>query len=120
MKAAQDELASPAGVAGKAVSTVPADAHALPRFPLRDVSSNRVDQSGNFVARNAWVLQPGKARLFYDGVTVADAAGLYLNSHLGSARFWYRALDDFKVSTRFADLCGFHSCDPFWKSGNMK
>jgi len=58
---AEDELASTAGVAGEAMSAVPAYAHALAGFPLRDVCANRIDPAGDFMARDARILQSGKA-----------------------------------------------------------
>ena len=108
LELAKNEMAATAGVALEAVSAMPAHAHTLAGFPLRDVSPNRVDASGDLMARNARILQSGKARLFYDNVAVADAAGLNLDPYLGAAGFRNRALHHFEVSTWFADLYGFH------------
>ena len=118
LELAENEMAAPAGIAGEAMSAMPADADALAGLPLRDVGANRVDASGNLMAGNARVLQSGKARLLYDGVAVADAAGFNLDPNLGAARLRNRTFDDFEVSTGFADLCGFH--DFFLRSTVMR
>jgi len=57
---AENEMAPATRVTLKTVSAVPADAHSLSGFPLRDVRPNRVDTPGNLVARNARILQSGK------------------------------------------------------------
>jgi hypothetical protein len=108
-KLAENELTAAAGIADKAVSAMPADTHALAGLPLRYIGANHVDAPGNLVARNARVLQPGKSRLLDDGIAVTDTAGFYFDPDLGAARLRDRTLNDFEVSTRFADLCGFHN-----------
>ena len=99
LKPAQNEMAATARVAGETVPAVPADANSLAGLPLRDVSPDRVDASGNFVAGNTRVLQSGESGLLYDGVAVADAAGFHLDPYLGAARLRNWSLHDFKVST---------------------
>jgi hypothetical protein len=108
LELAKNEMAAAAGIALEAVPAVPSHTHPLARFPLRDVSSNRIDAPGDFVARNPRVLQSRESRLLHDGVAVANSAGFNLDPDLGVARLGNRALDDFEVSTRFADLCDFH------------
>ena len=50
-KLAEDEMAAAAGVAFEAMSAMPADAHPLARLPLCDVGADRIDPSGNLMAR---------------------------------------------------------------------
>jgi hypothetical protein len=97
---------------------MPAHAHALARFPLRDIIADGVDASRNLVARHPRVLQSWKARLLHDGITVTDAAGLYLDSDLRPPGLWNGAFHYFEISTRFADLRDFH--DPSSTFSNCK
>ena len=110
-------MAPPAGIAGKAVSAMPADAYTLSRLPLRNVCSNRVDASGDFVARNTRILQSGETRFFYDSVTVAHAAGFHFDPNLSATGFRNWTVYDFKVSAGFVDLNNFH--DFFLKSAEI-
>src|SRR5678816_638871 len=57
---------------------------------------------------------PGKP----DGITVTDAAGLYLDSDLRPPGLWNGAFHYFEISTRFADLRDFH--DPSSTFSNCK
>jgi hypothetical protein len=75
---------------------------------LGNVLSHSVDASGNFVAGNARVLQPGEAGLLDHHVAVADAAGLDLDPYLGATGLRNRTLNYFPISAWFADLCRFH------------
>jgi hypothetical protein len=90
------------------VSAVPADADALAWLPLRNVGPDRVDLSGNFMSRDSRILQSWKARLFYDGVTMAHTASFHFDPHLSAFGFRDRAFHYFEVSTWFADLNCFH------------
>src|SRR6185295_4620989 len=89
-----------------------------PGFHCVTSSPTAVDASGNLVARNPRVLQSGKARLLHDGITVTDAAGLYLDSDLRPPGLWNGAFHYFEISTRFADLRDFH--DPSSTFSNCK
>lgn len=112
LELAENEMAPAARVAGKAMSAVPADADPLSGLPLCDVRSDCVDAPGNLMAGDARILQTGEAGLLYEEVTVTNAARFNLDSNLGAARLRNRALHDFKIATRLADLGDFHSFDP--------
>jgi hypothetical protein len=50
LELAENEMASTAEVALKTVSAMPADSHPLSGFPLRNVSPDRIDAPGDFMA----------------------------------------------------------------------
>src|SRR6185369_2036465 len=112
LELAKNEMAATAGVALEAVSAVPAHTHPLPGLPLRDVCPDGINAPGDFMTGDARVRNSGEPRLLYQGVAVADAASFNLDPNLGTTRLRNRALHDFEISTRLADLRGFHSFDP--------
>src|SRR5262244_4167750 len=57
---------------------------------------------------NAGILNPGPKTFFREHVAVADATGLYSNSHLACARVGNLALDNLKIRSGFRDLSHFH------------
>ena len=54
----------------------------------------------------------GPVSFFDQHVAVADAAGFDLDAHLAAGGFGDGALDDFEISSGFADLDGFHIFHP--------
>jgi hypothetical protein len=57
---AVDEIATAARRAHPAIAAEPADANSLPDFPGGDVSTDRVDTAGDFMARYDRVFDAGK------------------------------------------------------------
>src|SRR5205814_6811569 len=105
---ANDEIASSAGIAYEAMSSMPAYASALAGLPLRHMRTNGVHLSGNFVSRNARVLQPRPESLLHQHITVTNPAGFHLDAHLSASGFGYWSLDQFEISARSAYLNNFH------------
>jgi hypothetical protein len=90
------------------MSTMPADAHAFALFPIRDSVTNKIDNSGDFVARHPRIFEPWPQTVFDENVAMANSARFNFYANLSATWLWNVALDDFKISTGFADLCGFH------------
>ena len=106
---AVNEVAAPAGIAHKAVSPVPADANALPRTPVRYIGAHRVDASCNFVPGNSRILKTRPVPVFHHRIAMTNPAGFDFDSNLAAAGFRNFSFNQFQISTRFADLDGFHS-----------
>ena len=87
---------------------MPTDAHALAGLPQRDFPADSIDTSGDLVPGNAWILQARPHAFFYQRIAVADSARFHFDTHLSAARLRDGSFDDFKISTGFADLNGFH------------
>jgi hypothetical protein len=89
---------------------MPAHADALAWLPLRNISPNCVNPSGNFVTRHARILQPRQEPVFHHGIAVANSAGFHLDAYLRPPRLGNGALNDLKIASRFAHLHRFHFC----------
>src|SRR5207302_2283492 len=107
-KLAKKEVATAAGIAFEAVSAMPTYAHTLARLPVGYVRSNRVDAPGDLMPRHARILDSRPESFFHQSIAVADAACFDLDPHLPASGLRDRALDHFKIFSRFADLHGFH------------
>jgi hypothetical protein len=105
---AENEIAAPAGIASETMAAVPSDADALAGFPVRNVGADSVDAAGNFMSRNAWILDAGPMAFFYERVAVADAAGLDFNPDLAAARLGNISFNEFESTAGFADLDSLH------------
>jgi hypothetical protein len=88
---------------------MPADAHALARLPFGYVRANRVDAPSDLVPRHARILDSRPESFFHQSIAVADAACFDLDPHLPASGLRDRALNHFEISSRFADLHGFHA-----------
>src|SRR5918999_5394869 len=77
---AGDEVTASAGIAVATVSTMPADSNPLAGCPRGDARTYGIDDSRDLMARDSRVLDAWKASLYRDGVAVADAACLDLDS----------------------------------------
>jgi hypothetical protein len=113
----ESELAPPAGVALKAMSAVPTDSDALTGLPSTDVGTHGIDLPGNFVARHPGILDPRPEPFFHQHVAMADTTSLYFDAHLITARPGNRAVDHFEISSRLANLHGFHARPRFKWAG---
>src|SRR5258708_37800557 len=100
---AVDEIAAAARFAGEIVSTVPSYSYTLAGFPVGDVGTDGVDAAGNFVPRNARVLDAGPITFLDQRIAVADAAGFDLNTDLVARRLGNISFDNFEITARFAD-----------------
>jgi hypothetical protein len=103
-----NKVAAPAGIALETVTAVPANADTLAWFPKRHLWADRVNAAGQFVPRDAWILNSGPMPFFYQHIAVADTASLDLNTHLPTAWLRDRTLNQLKISSRSAYLDSFH------------
>jgi hypothetical protein len=70
--------------------------------------SDGIDSPSDLVPGNARVLNAWIVSLFDQHITVTDTASLNLDTNLTPSGLRDRAFDNFEISTRFADLNGFH------------
>src|SRR5262249_42059544 len=108
---AHGEVPAPALCADEAMSTMPADANALPWLPCCDVVADGIDASRDFMTWHTRIRQPRPETFFNKRVAVANAARFDFHAHLPSARLRHHTLDQFPLATRFADLCCLHGCN---------
>src|SRR5580704_3464620 len=90
------------------MTAVPSHADALAALPVLNVSADGVNAAGNFVSRNAWVLDSGPMAFFHEGIAVADAAGFDFNSDLVASGIRNISFDEFEIAAGLADLDSFH------------
>ena len=107
---AHGEVPAPARCADETMSTMPADANALPLPPGANVVADGIDVSRDFMPWHTWILQPRPETFFDKHVTVANATRLDFHAHLPSARLRKNTLDQFPLSARFTDLRRLHCC----------
>jgi len=85
---AHRKIAAPALVAHKIVSAMPANTNALTFVPVRNVISNRIDASGDFMSGDAWILKAGPQSFFDENIAMTNAARFNFHAHL--SRSWLR------------------------------
>jgi hypothetical protein len=107
---AENELASPAVIAGKVVSAVPPHAHMLARLPLRHSRPHCIYVTADFMAWNPGIGQSGEAALLGKHITMTNPAGLYLDPDLARTGLGNLSFHQFKRTTGFGNLCDFHAC----------
>src|SRR5262245_52699953 len=91
------------------MSAVPTDPDPLARLPKRNIGTDRVDSSRDFMSWHPWIFESGGPVTFFDEhIAVADAAGFHLDANLVMLWLGDGALADFKVSPRLRDLHDFH------------
>src|SRR4029453_17737959 len=105
---AHRKIAATAVLAREAMAAVPAYANSLALPPIRDAGTEPIDASGDFVTRHTWISKPGPETVFHEHIAVANAADLHLHPDLRGAWFREGAFDQFPITARSADLCGFH------------
>ena len=103
---AAEEITAATRMAMATGTAMPAHAHALARFPLRDTRAHSIHDSDHFVAGHAWILQPGPTAFLHERITVADATSLDFNPHPAGAGFGEFTFNDFKRPAGAADLGG--------------
>src|SRR5436190_2147338 len=87
---------------------VPADAHALALFPVRDAITQGIDAPRDFVAWHTGILKSRPQTVFDEDIAVADATRVHFHANLSGARLGNVAFNQLKIPTGFTDLCSFH------------
>jgi hypothetical protein len=103
------EIATPAFVANKIVSTVPANTDALACFPIRNAVACKIDNSRDFMTRDARIFDTGPQTFLYERVAVTNAARFDFDPNLSRTGLRNFAIDDFEIAAGFADLRDFHN-----------
>ena len=93
---ATKEIAAAAGIAMTTMTAMPANAHALARFPLRDTRAHGIHDPDDFMARHARILQARPVTFLDQRIAVADATGLDFHPHPAGARLGNFTFNDFK------------------------
>ena len=60
------------------MAAVPSDSDALAGFPVGYIGTDGVNAAGDFVPRNAWILDAGPLAFLYGRIAVANASRLQL------------------------------------------
>lgn len=96
------------------MAAVPADSDALSDLPRGNARAYFIDDTGDFMSGSTWILNARPLAFFRKHVTMADATGLNLDTHLTGTGFGHLALDDLKICPRLWNLRRFHGrcCDP--------
>jgi hypothetical protein len=82
---AGEKVASPATHAIPARTAEPAYSDPRANLPAVNVGSERIDDTDDFVAGDAWIGNPGHVTLDRRSIAVADATGVHFDSHLVAA-----------------------------------
>ena len=106
-----NEIAAPARVTVAAVAAVPADAGALTRCPLGNISTHFINDAYDFVSRSAGILNAGPRAFLGEQVAVAHTTGQHLDTHLSCTGRGNPALDDLELRPGFRNLRGLHCSD---------
>src|SRR5579863_1296503 len=75
------QIASAAGDTDAAMSSIPADAHALAFFPSGNRGTDLINHAGNFVAGHQRVLQAGPLAFYGHRLAVANPARVRSEEH---------------------------------------
>jgi hypothetical protein len=105
---AGNEVTTTARIAVPAVSAVPADSDPLAWCPPGDAWADRINDSGDLVSWDPWVLEARPSSLLCKGVAVADATSLNLEAHESSPGLWDVAFNELKTAFRLSDLHDTH------------
>jgi len=73
-----------------AVTSEPTHSYSLPDFPLGDVIAHFVNDAGDLMSRNPWILDIWEYYLLGNRITVANTTGLNLDAHFSVP--WFRNL----------------------------
>jgi len=79
-----------------AMTAMPADAHALARFPLPSTRTHSIHDPDHFMAGHARILQARPVAFLHQRIAVADATGLDFDPHPAGARLGNFTFNDFK------------------------
>jgi hypothetical protein len=105
---AGNEFAAAAGFAGKAMAAMPTDSNALAALPVRDIGADGVDAAGDFVSRNARILDAGPMAFFHHGIAMANAAGFDFDADLVADGIGDGSFYEFEIASGFGYLDCFH------------
>jgi len=105
---AVDEIPAAAIDTGEVVPAVPADADLLSFFPGGDVGADFVDDAGDFVARDARVLNPRHQAVFDEVIAGAHAASGDFDADLAFAGRRDIAFFDLEIGAGFGDYGYLH------------
>jgi hypothetical protein len=86
------------------MSAVPPHADALALLPHRHTRSNGIDYTGDFMARDARVMQPRPVSFLYKDVAMANTASLYLDADGMRPRFRHLTIHCLERAARTTDL----------------
>src|SRR5262249_34233975 len=98
----------PAREARPVLTAVPADPDPLSRFPLSHARADRIDDTGDLVTWNTWVLDAGPAAFLHEHFAMTHAARLDSNANLAGPRLRDFPLDDLEISDTLRDLRRLH------------
>jgi hypothetical protein len=88
---------------------MPSDANPLTGLPQRNVRTDGINATRDFVSGHARIFQRKRPVPFFDDcVAMANATGFNLNSDLAFARFRNRSLNQLEISPGAGNLNGFH------------
>src|SRR6266567_3970539 len=113
LEATENEIASAAGIARKAMPAVPADACTLADLPVGHVRADGVDPPGDLVAGDAGILQARPEPILDQDIAMADPAGLDFDAYLPAAGLRDRTLDQLELPTGLAHLHRLHQSHVF-------
>ncbi len=113
---AGEEIAAATGIAIAAMAAMPADAHALARFPLGNARAHGIHRADHFMAGHARILQTGPVTFLDQRIAVTDATGVDLDPHQPGTGLRDFTLHDFKRPAGAADLCCTHLGHGFLRS----
>src|SRR6188474_2361304 len=91
------------------MAAVPAHAHSRSSLPFRNIGTHGIECSDDFMSGHARILDAWESAGHGKHVTVADAAGLHLDSYLPRTRRWYLALDQLQRAVGVFDVNSFHA-----------
>ena len=103
-----EQIPASARVTSPAVAAVPSDTDPLAGRPADDTFANGINCPGDFVARNARVLNSGPEAFLYERIAVTNAARRDFDSNSSRRGLRYWPFDNFKRSLRTGNLCNAH------------
>jgi hypothetical protein len=104
------KIPAPALATRTILTSMPANADALPLLPRGNSSAHFIDDAGDFVPWNAGILNSRPGAFFRENVTVADTTGLHLDPHVSCVRHRNLALYDLEIRSGSGNLRHFHCC----------
>jgi hypothetical protein len=104
----KQEISAATGLTTSTVAAFPANSNSLSFAPGDYTWANCVDDAGDLVSRNAWVLDPGKCSFLGRRVAVADAASLGFDADLRGTGFGYLTFYNLERTIRLSNLHDSH------------
>ncbi len=88
---------------------MPADPDTLSGLPVRDVGTDGVNASGNFMTGNSRILNARPESFLDEDIAMTNATGFHLDADLATARVWNISFDEFETAASFSYLHCFHA-----------